>query len=133
MNKIFNFQVYVKPVPASRPVVTKNGTFYKKIYSDYKEMLTQFAKLAKSAPKSDKPLFLKCRFCFEVPKSWSKVKKANTYYHTGKPDLDNLVKALKDALNGVIYVDDAQVCRLDAEKHYGERNFVRCEVYELCD
>ncbi len=133
MKKIFSFQVYVKPVPASRPRVTKFGTYNAKAYSDYKKMLTQFAKLAKTAPKSDKPLLMKCRFCFEVPKSWSQVKKARAYYHTSKPDLDNLVKALKDALNGVIYLDDSQICYLDAKKHYGERSCVKCEVYELCD
>lgn len=59
--------------------------------------------------------------------------KARAYYHTSKPDLDNLTKALKDALNGVIYVDDSQICFLDAKKHYGERSYVKCEVYELCD
>ena len=33
-----------------------------------------------------------------------------------KPDLDNLVKAVKDAANGILYVDDAQVWCCDASK-----------------
>lgn len=36
--------------------------------------------------------------------------------HTKKPDLDNVLKALKDALKGITWADDAQVARLAAEK-----------------
>ena len=35
-----------------------------------------------------------------------------------KPDLDNVVKAVQDALNGVIYKDDAQIVSLHATKKY---------------
>ena len=38
--------------------------------------------------------------------------------HTKKPDLDNLVKAIKDALRGVVYRDDAQIVQLIATKAY---------------
>lgn len=37
-----------------------------------------------------------------------------------KPDLDNIIKAILDGMNGVAYVDDAQVCRLVVEKRYAE-------------
>ena len=30
--------------------------------------------------------------------------------HTKKPDRDNLEKALMDALKGIVWIDDAQVC-----------------------
>lgn len=33
-----------------------------------------------------------------------------------KPDIDNLAKSVLDALNGVAYVDDAQIVRLQATK-----------------
>lgn len=35
---------------------------------------------------------------------------------TGRPDLDNVLKAVLDALNGLAYADDAQVTRELAEK-----------------
>lgn len=38
--------------------------------------------------------------------------------HTKKPDLDKLVRAVLDALTGVAYVDDAQVCRAVIAKRY---------------
>tara|TARA_R110000868_G_C10391039_1_gene720352 strand:- start:46 stop:405 length:360 start_codon:yes stop_codon:yes gene_type:complete len=43
------------------------------------------------------------------------LKDPQTYLHTGKPDLDNLAKALLDALKGW-WQDDAQVCDLTAGK-----------------
>ena len=39
----------------------------------------------------------------------------------GKPDIDKLLRALLDALTGVIYVDDAQVACIWATKEYGAR------------
>ena len=39
----------------------------------------------------------------------------------GKPDIDKLLRALLDALTGVIYVDDLQVACIWATKEYGPR------------
>jgi Holliday junction resolvase RusA-like endonuclease len=36
----------------------------------------------------------------------------------GMGDSDNYAKACLDAMNGIIYKDDIQVCRLDVEKQY---------------
>ena len=43
-------------------------------------------------------------------------------YHTGKPDADNLAKAVMDALTqcGWFWADDAQVAVLTAIKRYGD-------------
>jgi len=35
-----------------------------------------------------------------------------------RPDIDNLVKAVMDALTGICWKDDCQVARVDAEKRY---------------
>lgn len=41
--------------------------------------------------------------------------------HTKKPDLDKLIRALGDALTGVIYVDDAQIVSYgNTRKRYAE-------------
>ena len=37
-----------------------------------------------------------------------------------KPDLDNLIKGVKDALSGIIYKDDKQIWRERVEKFYHE-------------
>ena len=44
--------------------------------------------------------------------------------HVGDPpwmDLDNLAKALLDAIKGYLFHDDSQVARLLVERHEGER------------
>ncbi|MCI0421332.1 MAG: RusA family crossover junction endodeoxyribonuclease [Acidobacteria bacterium] len=38
--------------------------------------------------------------------------------HATKPDLDNLMKSLKDALNGLAWLDDGQITRVEAVKVY---------------
>jgi Holliday junction resolvase RusA-like endonuclease len=39
-------------------------------------------------------------------------------YHIAKPDRDNLDKAILDAMKGIIFADDKQVCRGMIEKVY---------------
>jgi Holliday junction resolvase RusA-like endonuclease len=43
---------------------------------------------------------------------------ARVKHHTKKPDVDKLVRAVKDALRGVLWHDDAQVIHLVASKAY---------------
>ena len=63
--------------------------------------------------------------------------KLNLYFaREGKHhcDLDNLVKAAKDAMNGVLWVDDEQVDREAARRWYGckkSKGFLIIEVEEL--
>jgi Holliday junction resolvase RusA-like endonuclease len=60
---------------------------------------------------------------FAVPKSWSKTRKASALhqdiYPTARPDLDNLAKLAADALNGIVYRDDAQIVTAKLDKIYG--------------
>ena len=62
---------------------------------------------------------------YEIPKSSSKVKKtamlSGELLPTKKPDIDNIVKAVLDALNEVAYRDDTQVVELQVRKQYSER------------
>lgn len=37
--------------------------------------------------------------------------------NTSKPDIDNVLKAVMDALNGIAYDDDSQVCEIHVYKH----------------
>lgn len=54
--------------------------------------------------------------------------------YTGDPpwlDLDNLAKAILDAIKGYAFHDDAQVARLLVERHAGERERIIVTVREL--
>lgn len=60
-------------------------------------------------------------FVMPIPKSYSKKKQAALVGapHTKKPDLDNLVKAVLDALNGKAFADDSVISCINASKEYG--------------
>ena len=52
--------------------------------------------------------------------------------HVGDPpwiDLDNLAKALLDAIKGYLFHDDSQVARLLVERHEGERERIVLRVF----
>lgn len=74
-------------------------------------------------------LFLDC----QVPASWSKAKRARAIagqeLPTTKPDADNVVKAICDGLNGVLWRDDVQVVDLRVRKRYSDTPGVRVEVW----
>lgn len=61
---------------------------------------------------------------YQVPKSASKkVKQFMLEGHTRptkKPDADNVIKVIADALNGIAYYDDRQIVELSISKHYSE-------------
>ena len=61
---------------------------------------------------------------FEVPKSKSKKFRQAALEGrerpTKKPDIDNIVKALQDALNGLAYKDDSSIVYLSVAKLYSE-------------
>lgn len=61
-------------------------------------------------PVVDCPLRMECLFVMPRPKSkvW-KTRAMPREPHVGKPDTDNLVKAVKDALEGIVYKNDSQV------------------------
>lgn len=61
------------------------------------------------------PLTLLVRFYLPRPKSLAK----RHVEPVKKPDLSKLVRAIEDALSGVIWHDDAQVVQITASKHYG--------------
>lgn len=106
------------PVAQGRPrFTTANG--YPRAYdpaksSDWK----RFAKMVASVEMAGSPLLegpLSLSVCVYrgIPASWSKKKQAQAIMGAlrpvTKPDLDNYVKAAKDALTGVIWRDDSQI------------------------
>ena len=63
------------------------------------------------------PVEVEIAFYFQRPsnKTW-KTRPMPLEAKTTKPDLDNLAKAVMDSLNGVAWIDDAQVCKIVLSK-----------------
>lgn len=127
---MINIVYPVKPKPAPRPRVTRFGTYNNKDYTDWKSGLKLLAKTKIKRP-IETPIFLKIYFFYEIPKNWTKVKKENAKWHTSKPDIDNLVKSVMDSFNGVIYKDDGQVVKIEAQKKYSVKSYVEIEIKEI--
>ena len=69
------------------------------------------------------PLEIVVNAYFEIPKSASKKAKERMLlkeYPTKKPDADNILKVVADALNGVAYGDDAQITIATVNKIWSE-------------
>lgn len=60
----------------------------------------------------DTPLSLKAIFYLKKPKS---VKRS---FPSVKPDIDNICKKIMDCGNAILWMDDALICKMNAEKKY---------------
>lgn len=72
---------------------------------------------AVSGPPFDGPISINVAFLMPRPKKfiWKK-RDMPRVRHTGKPDIDNLTKCFLDALHGLAWRDDSQVCELSVSK-----------------
>jgi Holliday junction resolvase RusA-like endonuclease len=81
------------------------------------------------------PLSVSVTAFMPVPPSWSNRKRdaalAGTVRPTGKPDSDNVQKVAWDALNSIVFADDAQIVEAKVSKIYDERPRLRVEVAPL--
>lgn len=72
---------------------------------------------------------------FPIPKSANKIRHSGMasgrIRPTVKPDGDNILKVVKDALNGYAYSDDKQVVDESVQKFYGEEPCVKVVLYDV--
>lgn len=80
------------------------------------------------------PLKLIIEFHMTVPTRWTKRERswALKKPHKCIPDIDNMVKFLCDALNGVLWFDDSLIYEIHARKFYSDtpKTLFRVESYD---
>jgi Holliday junction resolvase RusA-like endonuclease len=119
------FSLPGNPVPQPRPRITvrgKHGHAYvppdHPIHA-YRQAVAVAARAAGASVHED-PVSVVMDFVFSRPKShMRKSGLAADAPRLPRPDIDNLEKAVLDALNGVAWKDDTQVARVVKEKTYG--------------
>ena len=98
-------------------------------------MIALVAKNKARAKIIEGPVHLTMLMVYPTPKAWSKKKRQQSIegkiLPTVKPDIDNVEKLVCDALNGIVWVDDKQVCMVDKVKIYGEEPRNEITVREM--
>ena len=135
-------KIYIplRPVAKGRPRFGKNNHVYTpdktKNYESSVGLLVKNAiQNAQSKIEIDKPLTVDLTFSFKPPESWVNSKRleatSGLTKHITVPDLDNLIKAVLDALNGIAYNDDKQIVELKAKKIYAAEDSVNITIEYL--
>jgi crossover junction endodeoxyribonuclease RusA len=123
MNPII-IRVHGNPVPAGQltPVCPRGCRGHHKakcVYSNRPALLEWKQSIYSEAYKGRDPIPrttpLKAEITFYMPRSRED---KDLVYHTKRPDLDKLIRAVLDALKGVVYEDDSQVVNIEAMKVY---------------
>lgn len=138
---MIEFFIPGKPVPKARARVVRRRDG--KVMSFTPEATANFELHVKfiaagamqgKAPLSA-PLCMDMVICLSPPQSWSR-KKIDAAIEgrvlpTVKPDVSNVQKAVEDAMNGIVYIDDSQLCQINTRKCYSAHPGVKVTVKQL--
>jgi len=84
---------------------------------------------------SEGPIRLNLTFRLKRPKyhynSKGLIKPSAPTYHAKKPDTVKLARAVEDALKGVVWRDDSQICSESITKLYHDQPGVLVEIWQL--
>jgi Holliday junction resolvase RusA-like endonuclease len=95
------------------------------------------SQLPKGFVPFDCPIGIKVLFVFPPLKSFKKatieaMEYGEEIWKDTRPDLtDNLMKGVVDAMNGVVYIDDARICKVESMKVFGHVPKIEIEIEKL--
>ena len=129
----------INPIPASRPRVTRWGTYYGKRYKNFKEEMKKKTSYEDRHNTMNTIIWLEdlifADMTFFVPMavSWSKKKKSlkNGEFCDNNADLDNYEKAILDSLNGIYFKDDRQIVSQKSQKIWADKGKIKIILREI--
>lgn len=138
MREVFLLTCYTVPVaqPRQRHGVV-NGRVMNWTPKDHPVQAFKAAMQLAFAQAQDKPPAplsgpISLQIFFYMPRPRSLMRQKDPPWplpHTKKPDVDNLVKAVWDSLNGLLWRDDSQIWHIDTAKLYaGKAESPRVEL-----
>ena len=127
------------PVGKGRPrFSTKSGRAYTPTKTANFETLVRFEYHQQTGGyrfEDDAQLGMAIAAYFEIPTSKSKKVKAamkdGKILHTSRPDIDNIVKGVADALNHIAYKDDSAIAYVMAGKHYSTEPRTEVAIWRI--
>ena len=137
--------IYGEPIPQGRPKFASFGghvhAYDPAKSKNYKQLVrfwvTQYLKKIDDWKPFENALCVDLTFYMGIPSSWSKQKRIQASQGVIRPivrngDIDNMVKAILDANNGLLWVDDCIITDLSARKRYtGELARVVIKITEV--
>ena len=129
------FDVPGVPVGKGRPRFSGRGVYTPEKTQAYEELVRlKYWAAARGEKRIEGPVSLTVTAYFAPPASASKAARdamiQGRERPCRKPDFDNILKIIADALNRVAWKDDAQVTRCVIEKRYAERARIVVSVRE---
>lgn len=135
---MINFTVPGEPRGKGRPRFSGSGhTYTDSETRAYKNKIIAYYRKACGAFRFPETAFLSVDVVayLPIPKSATKAQRAGMedgrILPSRKPDVDNIEKAVLDALNGVAYKDDAMVHRTSCAKFYGAEPRLEITIKEV--
>jgi len=123
------------PLGKGRPRFNRKfGTAYTPARTRRAEGVVEYAaaQAMNGTPPIAGPVAVTIELAFPIAPSWSRKKRAaaisGELAHVSNPDLDNCLKLICDALNGVAWHDDRQITSIAVRKFYSDRPRTRVEI-----
>lgn len=112
MGAFFSFKIQAQP--KGRPRFCRGFTVTDSKTRAYEKALSMLARAQYRGEPIEGALEVKIKIYLQKPK------RTKNESPCVRPDLDNYIKAILDALNGIAFKDDGQIVDLSATKRYGE-------------
>ena len=138
MNYVFELVLDGEPVGKGRPRFSRatGHTYTPEKTARFEERLAWAAQdVMRRQPLLEGALHMEVYAYFSIPAykpaKWKDAAKEQGIRPTKKPDIDNIVKGVADALNKVVYVDDTQIVTLLCGKYYSDRPRIEIFIKKL--
>lgn len=142
MSRVIDMIVLGEPVAKGRPrFVRKTGRAYTPSNTiNYENLIKITYQSTYDGDKKiffekDTPLYMEVIAYLPIPSSVSKKVRQQMIdmekRPTKKPDTDNIIKIVGDALNGIAYHDDSQIVSSHMDKYYAEEPRLRIIIKEV--
>lgn len=136
---MIEFTIYGDPVAQGRPRFSNAGGFVKaydpKKSRDYKDYVKLAAAEKAPAKLLEGALSIVIKVYRPMPKAFSQKKaaeaEAGRIRPITKPDADNYLKGIKDALKNIMWKDDSQIVDAYVSKWYSQKPRVEVQIQEI--
>lgn len=134
------FTVKAPPMGKQRPrmcrIKGKNIAYTPRQTIEYERLIrASYTAVSKVKFPQGIPLEISITALFLIPKSAGKslreLMSQGKILPTKRPDSDNIIKIGLDALNGICYHDDSQICKIYFEKKYDEIPQIKIKISDI--